>query len=396
MNRLALIGVSHRRGGAAALEAWQRLDAAQLKARGFEEFVPIVTCNRWDTLLRLPNGVSLAQARAHLTPAGMTLRPYAYQGEAAIEQLCRIASSLDSLNPGEDQIMAQVRESFALAQREGWTGHLSSFAFNSALRIAKRVRREIELAPMNTSLFSLARPRLESALAKDASVGIIGAGQMGTLAAKTLLQSGFGVTIINRDAARARQLSAHLHCESLSLAGFFAAPPELAALVCATSAANLITKNVVTDIKGLQIIVDMGIPRNVATDVTQIGVDILDIDTLQSAGSERREALGDKLAAAERLIQEELRLTLNEWGERQLGPSIKQLRDWYLETIQTTLGDSLPPEDAAKLAHKFAHVPVKGLRALARDYGPDAARVYLEETGLLDEDAVQSSDKVLG
>ena len=151
----------------------------------------------------------------------------------------------------------------------------------------------------------------------------------------------------------------------------------------------------------------MGIPRNVAADTARAlaenNIDLLDIDTLQSAGSARREALGDKLAAAERLIQEELHATLSEWGERQLGPSIKQLRDWYLQTIQDTVGESLEPDLAAKLAHKFAHVPVKGLRALARDYGPDAARVYLEETGLLDEtkldetklDVTQVPEKVL-
>ena len=247
MNRLALIGVSHRRGGATALEAWQRdLLPAELRARGLQEFVPILTCNRWDTVLRLPEGVSLAEARTQLTPAGMTQRPYAYQGEAALEQLCRIASSLDSLNPGEDQIMAQVRESFSLAQREGWTGQLSSFAFNSSLRIAKRVRREIDLAPMNTSLFSLARPRLESSLVKGASVAIIGAGQMGTLAAKTLLQSGFKVLLVNRDPARARQLAAHLNCQDMSLVDFFETPPDVAALVCATSADNLIRKDLVT------------------------------------------------------------------------------------------------------------------------------------------------------
>jgi len=90
------------------------------------------------------------------------------------------------------------------------------------------------------------------------------------------------------------------------------------------------------------------------------------------------EELSVKLADAERIIQEELALALDDWAEKEIGPSIKELRDWYVETI----GESLNPEEATKLAHKFAHVPVKGLRAIAREYGVDAAKLFLEESGL--------------
>jgi glutamyl-tRNA reductase len=127
----------------------------------------------------------------------------------------------------------------------------------------------------------------------------------------------------------------------------------------------------------LKLIIDLGLPRNVAPEV-QTMVRVLDVDTLQRLGQERRKDLQEKLSAAERLIQVELELALAAWTEKQLGPSIKKLRDWYLETI----GDSLSHEDAARLAHKFAHVPIKGLRAVAREYGLEAARLFLLEAGL--------------
>ena len=102
------------------------------------------------------------------------------------------------------------------------------------------------------------------------------------------------------------------------------------------------------------------------------------MDTLQSVGQGRRGELAEKFAEAEGIVQRELDTALTNWTERQLGPSIKRLREMYLETI----GDSLPKEDAQRLAHKFAHVPIKGLRAVAREHGLEAAKTFLEETGL--------------
>ena len=162
VERLALIGVSHRRGGAVALEAWQRsFETPDFGRLGLQEWVPLVTCNRWDLVTVLPAGMNVTEARAQLTPPGSQVRPYAFVGDGALEQLSRVAASLDSLNPGEDQIMAQVRTAFSAAQALGTTGKTTVFAFHTALRIAKKVRRDIDLAPLHTSLFSLARPQLE-------------------------------------------------------------------------------------------------------------------------------------------------------------------------------------------------------------------------------------------
>ena len=383
MERLALIGVSHRRGGAAALEAWQtRFDAPDAFARsGLEEWVSIVTCNRCDLVTVLPPGSSVAEVRALLSLPGHSVRPYAFVGDGALEQLCRVAASLDSLNPGEDQIMAQVRTAFSAAQARGVTGKTTMFAFHTALRIAKKVRRDIDLAPLHTSLFSLARPELERNLAPGSYVAVLGAGEMGTLAAKTLAENkDLKLTIVNRTPERARQLGQHLGVASLSLADFLASPPRVDALVCALSVGDVIDEEVLEKLPNLKTIVDLGVPRNLKAGAAR-GIPVLDVDTLQAAGQVRRTELTDKLARAERIIQDELELARTEWTERQLGPAIKKLRDWYLDT----LGDSLPLEDAAKLAHKFAHVPVKGLRAVAREYGLDAAKVFLAETGLNDE-----------
>ncbi|MCA9839449.1 MAG: NAD(P)-binding domain-containing protein [Trueperaceae bacterium] len=382
MNRFALIGVSHRRGGAAALESWQaELNSSAIKSRGFDHFVHIATCNRWDTFTVLPEDLSLDEARDLLSLTNHKVKPYAYHGDAALEQLTRIASSLDSLNPGEDQIMKQVREAYQHARQAGTVDKAVSFAFETALKIAKKVRREIDLAPMNTSLFSLARTDIERLIPKSGKVAVLGAGSMGTLAAKSLVFLGYETLIVNRSEERARHLAKHLNQPHRNLAQFFEDWPELDLIVCATPIKHLLDKARLEHLRGLKLIVDLGIPRNVDAEAAEaLGIKVLDVDRLQLAGQTRREELGQKLAEAEKLIFSELELALDDWSEKQIGPGITRLRDWYL----TTIGDSLDSTIANHLAHKFAHVPIKGLRAIARAYGPEAAQLFLKESGLDD------------
>jgi len=388
VDRLALIGVSHRRGGAAALEAWQNtFDSTQEVPRraGFAEWVPIITCNRCDLVVALPKGMDALQARGALAEGAPEFRPYAYLGDGALEQLTRIATSLDSLNPGEDQIMAQVRSAFAAAQAAGSTGPTTHFAFQTALKIAKKVRREVALAPLNTSLFSLARPELERHLPHGGTVAVLGAGEIGTLAAKALAaRAGTELVIVNRSAERARQLAKHLGAKSSSLEAFLAAPPPVDALVCATPVRGLVDRTLVERLPALKLIVDLGVPRNVHGEVLELpGVTVLDIDSLQGAGERRRAALNGRLAEAEAIMQRELALALENWAERQLGPSIKRLREQYLRTVRQSLPDA-SPEEAERLAHRFAHAPVQGLRAVARSYGFEAAETFLAEARLLE------------
>lgn len=386
MDQLALIGVSHKRGGAAALEQWQNTFStpeAICQKAGLREWVPILTCNRCDLVLALPKGISPLQARQALTAKAPGFRPYVYAGDSALEQLTRIATSLDSLNPGEDQIMAQVRHAFAQAQDAGTTGPATNFAFQTALRIAKRVRREVALAPLNTSLFSLARPEIERFLPSGGTVAVLGAGEMGALAAKALsAQPDIKVIIVNRSVERARQLAKVLGAKSSSLEAFMLAPPCVDALVCATPVKGLVDRTLVDALPNLKMIIDLGIPRNVEADVGKLArFKILDVDTLQDAGKARRDTLNSRLAEAEKLMQKELEAAMDNWAERMLGPSIKELRALYLETVRKNLPD-VEEQQAEKLAHMFAHVPIQGLRALARSYGFDTAQTFLDEAGI--------------
>jgi glutamyl-tRNA reductase len=380
VERLAVIGVSHRRGGADTLSAWHEryLDASSLDPLGLGRGVVLATCNRWEVAVHLPPDVDPAEARRRL--AGDGPLPYAYVRDGALERLIRVASGLDSLNPGEDQIMRQVRAAYLASRDDGRTDAVLSYAFERALRAAKRVRREVALAPLSTSLFSLARPELEATLDPGAPVLVLGAGEMGSLAARSLRDLGYEVTIANRTVATGERVAAELGIRVAALADVLADPPAVQALVCATPVRGLVDERLLRRATA-RVCVDLGIPRNVAAGAGRAaGVRLLDVDSLEEAGARRRSELRDKLAEAERLVLDELDAAVDEWNEKQLGPSIRALRERTLATLQA----SLPEGEAEKLVGRLVHDPIKGLRAIAREHGVDVARTYLTETGLVE------------
>lgn len=382
MERLVLIGVSHRRGGAAALEAWQghlkTLTLQELQQKGFPEIVVLQTCNRCDILVSLRDRMSVSEAKAKLAPPDWP-RCYAYVGEGAVEQLTRIAASLDSLNPGEFQIMTQVREAFAAAEKAKTVGKDIRFACTTAFRIAKRIRHEIEFAPINTSLFSLARPEMEKQLPQRARIGIIGTGTMGRLVARVLQERPeTTIVLINRNVERAHTLvqEESIDADVLSLAQYLEELPPLDGIVCATPVAQLLHAEIVQKLQSTRVIVDLGIPRNVdGASAEEFGITVLDVDTLQKAGAERRKKIEHNLAQAEELLLDALDEAIGEWIERQLSQPIQQLRERYVDTVATF---SIDAKDHNRIASRMAHIPIKGLRALAREHGLKAAQTFLK------------------
>jgi len=388
---LTLIGVSHRRGGADALESYaqayaERPVAQRLAEVGVRSWFALDTCNRLDVVAVRPPSLPLGRLRAALTPGAAVRRPYVYAGEAALEQLARVAASLDALNPGEDQVMRQVRDAARAARADGRIDAELSFAVDAALRIAKSVRREVALAPRDASLFSLARADVEAALA-DAEPGaaarravVVGAGEMGQLAARSIAAiAGVRLTIVNRDAERGRRLADEHGAEARALADVVARGLDAEVLVSATRGGRLVDAAWLERMPSLRLAVDLGLPRTVdAAAARARGVRVLDVDALQAAGVARRRALEERLAQAERVLHAGVETEMRAWAERSLAPSILALHGW----LEATLEGVVPPEEARRLARRLAFVPVKGLRAVAREHGVAAARTFLAETGL--------------
>src|SRR5437763_9295269 len=110
---------------------------------------------------------------------------------------------------GEPQSLGQVKDAFALAQACATIGPSLHPLFTQAFAVAKRVRNETEIARHAVSVSFAAvelAKKIFAGLARKA-VLLVGAGKMGELAARHLVEQGaFPVYVVNRTWARAQEL----------------------------------------------------------------------------------------------------------------------------------------------------------------------------------------------
>src|SRR6185437_14303121 len=138
---LLLVGTSHRHAPIAVREQLaaqahgQRLIEAVIAEDAVIEAVGLSTCNRCELYM-------VGSDPEAMREAALERLLYVREGGDAAEHLFEVAGGLDSLVPGEAQILAQIRESYQHALEMGSTGTVSNRLFHEALEAGKRVRNE--------------------------------------------------------------------------------------------------------------------------------------------------------------------------------------------------------------------------------------------------------------
>src|SRR5918996_226704 len=130
-------------------------------------------------------------------------------GHEAILHLLRLASGLDSLVIGEDQILGQVRRSFEFSRSNDHSSSNISLIFTKALKVGSKVRTTTRLNKGNVSIGSVAVNIAENYFddLKNRSILIIGSGEGASLVAKSLRQRGVRFMITSRTFERAKSFA---------------------------------------------------------------------------------------------------------------------------------------------------------------------------------------------
>jgi glutamyl-tRNA reductase len=318
---LLLVGTSHR---LAPVEVRERvaLDpdaAAALAARlaGDGEAVCLSTCNRTEVYLaaddvEADDRVTAALAELAKVEPG-ELEPYLYrlQGLATAVHLFRVAAGLDSLVPGEGEILGQIRTAF----ERGSAGPLLDRLFSHALHAGKKVRTDTAIAesPGTTSSAAAALAAQVFGDLGGSRIAIVGAGKIGRLAASRLIKRGARLTFVaNRTAARGEEVAVQLGGEPIPLDRIDKAIATADILVSSTSSPGLVLTSV--DVakalparKGRPLLlIDLAVPRDLDPAINELeDCYLYDIDDLEAvvqetlAGREEEFAKAEAIAVAE-------------------------------------------------------------------------------------------------
>lgn len=200
----------------------------------------------------------------------------------AASHLFRVIVGLDSLIKGEPQILGQMKNAFQVATDQGTTGVILNHLFRQAITFSKKMHTEYRVSELAQSSGQAGLHQIKSDFGslKGKSLAVIGLGHIGKHTAYNASNMGFSkVLLLNRTDQKAEQIANELQgvVEARPFSQLDSVMTEVDAAVFAASVKEPLYR--VTDDRQ-QVIVDLGVPRNVADDSEC--VNYYDIDNLHS------------------------------------------------------------------------------------------------------------------
>jgi len=314
MTHLVLVGTSHHH---APVELRERVafdrDQAHAVAGRLGAAVCLSTCNRTELYVETEDADaaerSAAEILAELEPALYRLRDH-----AAALHLFRVAAGLDSLVPGEGEILGQVRT----AHEAGTPGPLLDRVFRHALHAGRKVRAQTAIGESPASVSSAAAALAEQVFGDLAGCEIllVGAGKVSAQAARNLRSRGAEIAFVadsKTDRARIEEELAHADV-----------------VVSSTSAPGYVLDAATVERarRGRRLLlVDLAVPRDLDPAIHELdGCYLYDIDDLEAIVAETLAGRRSEAERAEAIAAAEAD-KFHEWqASLEIVPAIASLR----------------------------------------------------------------------
>lgn len=394
---LLLVGTSHRHAPIAVREQLaaqahgRRLIESVTAEDAVIEAVGLSTCNRCELYMVGADPAAMREAAvrrlaeyAHRSEEEIVPLLYVREGADAAGHLFEVAGGLDSLVPGEAQILAQIREAYASALDMGSTGTVSNRLFHEALEAGKRVRHETAIGRSNASVASVAAELVRDTLGDElegATVLIVGAGKVAELVAQNLSsRGGVRIVVANRSRERAAALAERFDGEVVALDELPQAVAAADVVVSSTLSDEYLIR--AADVpRGRRVLVDLALPRDIdpavagVEGVTLVNLDDLEETVLRNIGLRRVEADQAYAIVAEQTAE------FRSWlAALEVVPAIRQLRAFAEQIRREELArmdgrwESLSEADRERLdqltqsmLNKLLHRPTVRLKQLAAE-----------------------------
>ena len=418
-----VVGMSHQSAPVALLEKLSMDETVQndtcramVSAGSLTEAMIISTCNRLEVYTVTSSFHTGVQdvVRNLAEVSGVEeekLRSYLYvrYADAAAEHLMMVASGLDSMVVGEQQIIGQVRTAYQFASEQGTVGPRIHALAQSALRTGKRVHSETEIDEAGSSMVSFAFDQALSRMGREDLAGkrvlILGAGAMASLAATHAGRLGAHLIIANRTIARAERVAQHAHeagvyADVIEYSERAQALRDVDVAISATGAQGFTIT--AADVERYHVadrelmLVDLSLPRDIDDAVAEAeGVDLVNIErlnnSLQAADTDLA-AGSSPHAQARRIVSEELEAYASEQRVRDVVPAVSALRKRAANLVQCEVArmEQKHPElderqmgdinrALKRVADKLLHEPTVRAKQLAANSGTVSHETALQE-----------------
>lgn len=321
------VGCSHSSASLAVLEPLG-VPASEVAAvlaqlqRVATEALVLSTCNRTEVYALVDHPTSDADRivqvladRARMRADELRAELYVHQDAAAVRHALRVASGLESMVLGEDQIQAQWKRALGHARAAATLGPVLDRLGAAALSCGKRVRTVTEIGRHSVSLESLAVRAVSHRLGalKGRDVLLIGTGESAALIARHLRGAHEArLTVASRSFEKAQTFANHIGARPVRVEDLPHVLAHADSVFCCTSAphavlaAEHLTERVATRPGDPLVCVDLGMPRDIDDSVATVaGAQVISLTELAALAEQHREQRRRHIPAAASIVDAE-------------------------------------------------------------------------------------------
>jgi glutamyl-tRNA reductase len=377
MIHLVLVGTSHHHAPVelreqVALDREQAQALAERLAAEGREAVCLSTCNRTELYVAADDAEQAEQDTvAVLASLGPEVEPalYRLQDRAAAHHLFRVAAGLDSLVPGEGEILGQVR----VAHELGTTGPLLDRVFRQALHAGRKVRAQTAIGESPASVSSAAAALAEQVFGslEGRSILLLGAGKVSEQAARNLRSRGAEIALVANSKTDRASID-----EELTTADV---------VIASTNAAGLVLEAATVEEAWRRrrgrplLLVDLAVPRDLDPAIGELdGCYLYDIDDLEQIVAETLSGRRQEAERAESIVAAEVE-KFHEWhASLDVVPAIaslraraEEIREAELQKAESLLGKLDDSQRraveavTAQIVNKLLHLPTVRMKKAA-------------------------------
>ena len=330
---------------------------------GIKEALILDTCNRTEIYAYVskecPEDILLDFLMSfHGLPDKWREHFYHYKNKKLVKHLYKVATGLESMLVGEDQILGQVKTAYEKAADMQMTDKVFNTLFRYAVTSAKKIRNTImgNNPPLSISTIAIRFIKQQLPDLKNKKIFVLGVGEMSVITIQNLIAEGVEeIFVANRSKHGAKQLAQYF--PQIQVVPYEERLEEMArcdVTISSTSAPHyIVTKEMFMPYyEGkLKQFIDLSIPRDIEPSLDEVeGITVFTLDHLQQVSDENMAIREKQAQEAEKALETEQQKFWDWYVCQPMAPTISFLQEYYTDIAE---------EEIASLMGRLGHLNEK-------------------------------------
>ena len=351
---IGVIGINHNLAPINIREHVSFTDVQKIEAinyfldRDIDEVVILSTCNRSEIYIQAKNideKIKFLEDfyERFFNVADIKEYLFSKKNTSAVEHLFKVASGLDSIVLGEDQILGQVKDAHDFSMQLGSSKKIFNKLFREAINVAKDIKNTTKISHQPLSISYIGVKFIQSKIGKleGKKALLIGMGKMNKLTIKYLKEEKLDtIYVSNRNHGKIMELESKFkNIIPIRYEDRYKVMNDIDIVISATSSPHMVIRyDEMPKIQKKILMMDIALPRDIDPKINKLeNIEIYDIDNLKDIQDKNDNKRKELAKIGSKMISEKI-IEFIEWIDSiKIDPTIESLNDKCLEIREDTL-----------------------------------------------------------